>query len=127
VATFSYNTKIGQVDLIGFSFMILAMYFLVKQPNDDFDIFESDKECDQLVRFVETIHKDLDDDGKIMATILAKEIEESRTKITTLAHLRRRLVATSEDKEALVGTAAMERMSPVYTFNQFNGVNGWLR
>ena len=102
------------------------MYYLVKQASGDLDIFETHCDCDTVVHFIETVHKDPNDDGRVMQAIMNREIREWRSKDTSIAHIRTRIVAASEDKEALIGAAAMEIMIPVASFNQFTGINEWI-
>ena len=71
------------------------MYYLIKQPQGRLDVYEESPEIETVLQFVETVHQP--------NTKTKSEISS----LTTVAHLRKYMIAISSDKDSLVGAAAV--------------------
>ena len=90
------------------------MFALVKQKNGDLDIYESYPDIQEVVHFLEMVHTQKVDSSsdptKEACNSFFRYCTKDSRQATTLAHIRDQIIAVSDNKESLVGAAAMSML-----------------
>lgn len=91
------------------------------------ELWETDVDNELVVNFVRLLHIDDDVDNKIITAIMGfdRKTHEPTEKTTTVAHLRKQMVACSDSEDALIGAAAMENLTPVSDQQVIDGYKKW--
>ena len=92
----------------------MIMFYLIRRKvSKNLELWETDKEDDVIVNFVQTVHvAEGEVTNQVMKAIMAPVTSrhEPLEKTTTVAHLRNEMVACSESYESIVGAAALENL-----------------